>query len=120
MPKTPMFMEFERGSKIRDTVIKEDKLLEDILRTLGFKPGQIFSLQELPDKARLFYKVATKEELDRVFEETFPNDEDDFAGAIVDLSNSDLLEKYYRFIPENEIKELKELRGERGRTSRPF
>ena len=63
MPKTPMFMEFERGSKIRDTVIKEDKLLEDILRTLGFKPGKYSVFKSSKIRQDCFIKLQQKKSL---------------------------------------------------------
>lgn len=113
MAKIPSFTEYPKGSKNRENTVNEDKLIEEFLRKLGFKPGQIFSLQELTDKMMLFYKVATKDEIEKFTKGLGCKDEDDWYVSIMELIDSDLLQKYYHFIPENEIKELKELRGEK-------
>jgi hypothetical protein len=64
MTKIPKYLHDSlRDQKVEKKIGAEDKLLKEILLKLEFKPRDTFSVRELMDKARIFYKNVTKEGL---------------------------------------------------------
>jgi hypothetical protein len=74
----------------------EDERVEKFLKSLGFKPGQFFTWEEVEKKWR----------------EIAPNDDFNSMSNLFDVcANSNVLQLYFRFISNAELKELKEIQG---------
>lgn len=77
-------------------VIEKDQKAEKILKQLGFKPGQFFTWSEVEERW-------SKTAIDESFEarSTFF----DF------IATSNIVQNYFRFAPEDELMEIKEIQG---------
>jgi hypothetical protein len=96
---------------------KDEEKCERMLRQLGFKPGQIFSHEELTDRIWLLYNALSRAERDELLgvklapKENEDMQEEWMIGVLDMLEFTNLLQKYLRFIPDEELRDLHEIHG---------
>jgi hypothetical protein len=93
---------------------ENDQKAEVLLRQLGFKPNQIFNMSDLEEKVYLLFNILKPEEKTNLVDADFAADanQQTFFECVMEmLDGSNVLQKYYRFISKEELKELKELEG---------